>query len=55
MLNLIDGREAIIESVDNSFEPYVVHYAENFHCSCICWGIYHSALMEKAKEKKSRC
>lgn len=30
MLNLIDGREAIIESVDNSFEPYVVHYAETF-------------------------
>ena len=30
MLDLIDGREAIIESVDNRFEPYVVHYAETF-------------------------
>lgn len=30
MLNLIDGKEAIIESPTNAFEPYVVHYAETF-------------------------
>lgn len=30
MLNLVDGKEAIVESVDNSFEPFVVHYAETF-------------------------
>jgi len=30
VLNLIEGREAIIESPVNAFEPYVVHYAETF-------------------------
>ena len=30
MLNLIEGDEAIIESPTNSFEPYIVHYAETF-------------------------
>lgn len=30
MLNLVDGKEAIIESPDHSFEPFVVHYAETF-------------------------
>ena len=30
MLNLIDGKEAIIESPTNAFEPYIVHYAETF-------------------------
>lgn len=30
MLNLIDGKEAIVESPDHSFEPFVVHYAETF-------------------------
>ena len=30
MLNLIEGEEAVITSVDGSFEPYVVHYAETF-------------------------
>jgi len=28
--NLVEGRAAIIESVDGSFEPFVVHYAETF-------------------------
>ncbi len=28
--NLIDGREAVIESVDGTFAPYTVHYAETF-------------------------
>lgn len=30
MLNLVDGKEAVIESPTNSFEPYIVHYAETF-------------------------
>jgi len=30
VLNLIDGREAIVESPSNSFEPFIVHYAETF-------------------------
>ncbi len=30
VLNLIEGREAIVESPSNTFEPYVIHYAETF-------------------------
>ncbi len=30
VLNLVEGREVIVESPTNSFEPYVVHYAETF-------------------------
>lgn len=30
MLNLVQGKEAIVESTDGKFEPYVVHYAETF-------------------------
>ncbi len=30
VLNLIEGREVILESPDNAFEPYVIHYAETF-------------------------
>lgn len=30
VLNLIDGREAIVESPNNSFEPFIIHYAETF-------------------------
>ncbi len=30
MCNLVDGKSAVIESVDHQFEPYVVHYAETF-------------------------
>lgn len=30
VFNLIEGEEAIIESPDNAFEPFVVHYAETF-------------------------
>ena len=30
VLNLIEGREAIVESPSQSFEPYIVHYAETF-------------------------
>ena len=30
VLNLVEGEEAEVISPDNSFEPYVVHYAETF-------------------------
>lgn len=30
MLNLIDGEEAVVESLDGSFEPFKVHYGETF-------------------------
>ena len=30
MLNLIEGEEAIIESPENKFDPYIVHFAETF-------------------------
>ncbi len=30
ILNLIEGREAIVESPTNAFHPFVVHYAETF-------------------------
>ena len=30
MLNLIEGREIVVESKDHSFQPYLIHYAETF-------------------------
>jgi mannose-6-phosphate isomerase class I len=30
VLNLVEGEEAVVESPDGAFEPYVVHYAETF-------------------------
>ncbi|MCB0557578.1 MAG: class I mannose-6-phosphate isomerase [Phaeodactylibacter sp.] len=30
VLNLVKGREAIVESPDHTFEPFLVHYAETF-------------------------
>jgi hypothetical protein len=30
VLNLVKGREAIVESPEGKFEPFVVHYAETF-------------------------
>lgn len=30
MLNLVQGKEAIVESTNGKFEPFVVHYAETF-------------------------
>lgn len=28
--NLVEGRAAIIEALNNEFEPFVVHYAETY-------------------------
>jgi mannose-6-phosphate isomerase class I len=30
VLNLIEGREAIVESPTNAFKPFIIHYAETF-------------------------
>lgn len=30
VLNLVEGREVIVESPDHAFEPFIVHYAETF-------------------------
>jgi hypothetical protein len=30
MLNLVEGEEAVVESPDGMFEPFIVHYAETF-------------------------
>ncbi len=30
VLNLVQGREAIVESPDGAFEPFVIHFAETF-------------------------
>jgi hypothetical protein len=30
VLNLVEGREVIVESPSQAFEPFVVHYAETF-------------------------
>ncbi len=30
VLNLVEGEEAVVKSVNNSFEPFVVHYVETF-------------------------
>jgi mannose-6-phosphate isomerase class I len=30
VLNLVEGDEAVVESPDGAFEPFVVHYAESF-------------------------
>lgn len=30
VINLVEGREAIVESPTNAFEPFVIHYAETF-------------------------
>lgn len=30
VINLVEGREAIVESPENAFDPFIVHYAETF-------------------------
>ncbi len=30
VLNLVEGREVIVESPANAFKPFIVHYAETF-------------------------
>ncbi len=51
MLNLIEGEEAVITSVDGSFEPYVVHYAETFIVP-ECVGEYEIAPCGRSENKQ---
>ena len=30
VINLVEGHEVVVESPQNAFEPFVVHYAETF-------------------------
>ena len=30
VLNLVEGEEAIVESPQHAFEPFIIHYAETF-------------------------
>jgi hypothetical protein len=39
VLNLVQGREAIVESPSGAFEPFVVRYAETFILAA-CVGPY---------------
>ncbi len=39
VLNLVEGREAVVESPTGAFEPFVVHYAETFIVPA-CVGAY---------------
>ncbi len=39
VLNLVEGREAVVESPTSAFEPFVVHYAETFIIPA-CVGAY---------------
>jgi mannose-6-phosphate isomerase class I len=39
VLNLVEGEEAVVDSPDNEFDPFVVHYAETFIVPA-CVGAY---------------
>ena len=30
ILNLVEGREAVVESPSGTFDPFIIHYAETF-------------------------
>lgn len=55
MLNLIEGKQAIIESPTNAFEPFVVNYAETFiiPASIDEYSIRPTALGEQIKVLKA--
>jgi mannose-6-phosphate isomerase class I len=50
MLNLVEGAELTVESIDKSFEPFVVHYAETFIIpACIGTYIMRTSGMSEGK------
>ncbi|MCP3968016.1 MAG: mannose-6-phosphate isomerase [Lentisphaerae bacterium] len=51
VLNLIEGKEAIIESPSSNFEPFIVHYAETFIIPA-CVGEYSISPYGKSKGKR---
>ncbi len=48
VLNLVEGRDALVESPTNAFEPFVVHYAETFIVPA-CVGEYTIRPLDGAK------
>ena len=50
VLNLVEGDEAVVESPDGAFDPFVVHYAETFIVPAAV-GAYH---LRPAKSTKDR-
>lgn len=50
MANLVDGEAAVIESIDGSFEPYEIHYAETFIIPA-----HVSSVMIRPKHPKRSC
>lgn len=50
VLNLIEGEEAIIESPENKFQPFIVHYAETFIIPANL-GVYTIAPYGATKDK----
>lgn len=51
VLNLLEGEEAIVESPENAFEPFIVHYAETFIIPA-CVGRYTVSPYGKAAGKE---
>ena len=51
VLNLIEGNEVIVESPVNTFEPFVVHYAETFIVPA-CVGEYRISPVNMAKGER---
>ena len=41
VLNLVEGDEAVVESPDGAFEPFVVHYAETFVVPAAVGALHH--------------
>ena len=52
VLNLIEGREAIVESPSGSFDPYIVHYAETF---IIPANVHDYTIMPHGESKGQKC
>jgi mannose-6-phosphate isomerase class I len=52
VLNLVQGEEALVESPDREFEPFVVHYAETFIVPA-CVGRY--TIRPEGRGKGSTC
>ncbi|HEV2319605.1 MAG TPA: mannose-6-phosphate isomerase, partial [Verrucomicrobiae bacterium] len=49
VLNLVEGEEAVVESPDNAFEPFPIHYAETFIVPANV-GPYSVRAMDSRKE-----
>jgi hypothetical protein len=52
VLNLVEGREAIVESLNGDFDPFVVHYAETFIVPAAVGGY---SIRPVGKARGSKC